>query len=318
MRIPPIQLVPPARTLFLVGISSLVASTWLITSIALAASPVIAINQDAATVNVTGQALREHLSVLMGSGGNIGVLDGPGGLLLVDAGIAVSRPKIVAALSSISTKPVRFLINTHYHWDHTDGNEWLRAAGAAIIAHKNTLAHLSTATRVEDWDYDFPASPIGARPTVLVTAAKTLSFDGQTINIGYYGPAHTDGDLSVYFVQADVLLTGDTYWNGYYPFIDRDAGGSIGGMIRAAEANIKRAGDNTIVVPEHGPVARRADLVEYRDMLVTIRDSIASLKNSGKTLAEVIAARPTSIYDDKWGGFVIDPAFFTRLVYATL
>jgi glyoxylase-like metal-dependent hydrolase (beta-lactamase superfamily II) len=121
------------------------------------------------------------------------------------------------------------------------------------------LAHLSTATRVEDWDYDFPASLIGARPTVLVTAAKTLSFDGQTINIGYYGPAHTDGDLSVYFVQADVLLTGDTYWNGYYPFIDRDAGGSIGGMIRAAEANIKRAGDNTIVVPGHGPVARRAD-----------------------------------------------------------
>jgi glyoxylase-like metal-dependent hydrolase (beta-lactamase superfamily II) len=133
-----------------VGISSLVASTWLITSIALAASPVIAINQDAATVNVTGQALREHLSVLMGSGGNIGVLDGPGGLLLVDAGIAVSRPKIVAALSSISTKPVRFLINTHYHWDHTDGNEWLHAAGAAIIAHKNTLAHLLELLECED------------------------------------------------------------------------------------------------------------------------------------------------------------------------
>jgi glyoxylase-like metal-dependent hydrolase (beta-lactamase superfamily II) len=252
----------------------------------------------------------------MGSGGNITVLTGPDGKLLVDAGIAVSRPRIQAALDGISKDPLKYLINTHWHWDHTDGNEWVHNQGATIIAQENTLKHLSTTTRVKEWSYTFKPWPAGARPTVVVKTDKTLKFDGEDIVLKGFGPGHTDGDITAYFTKADVLALGDIFWNGYYPFIDSDTGGSIDGMIHLANASLERATDKTIIVPGHGPVGDRAQLVEFRDMLVAIRENVAHLKKQGKSLDEVIAAKPTASYDAKWGGFVIDPAFFTRLVYA--
>jgi Zn-dependent hydrolases, including glyoxylases len=142
-----------------------------------------------------------------------------------------------------------------------------------------------------------------------------MRFGGERVLIQHYGPAHTSGDLFVYFSNADVLATGDTYWNGVYPFIDYVAGGSIDGMIRAADINLRRATEATLIVPGHGPVARRADLLEFRDMLVAIRANVAKLKRDGKSLEETIAARPTAAFDEKWGQFVINPAFFTSLVY---
>jgi len=134
------------------------------------------------------------------------------------------------------------------------------------------------------------------------------------VALKYYGLSHTDGDLQVYFTKADVLVTGDTFWNGVYPFIDITTGGSIDGMIRAAQANVARSTEKTIVVPGHGPVGDRATLVEYRDVLVKIRGNVAALKKHGKSLDEVIAAKPTAVFDAKWGHFVISPAFFTSLV----
>ncbi len=131
----------------------------------------------------------------------------------------------------------------------------------------------------------------------------------------YYGPCHTDGDIWAYFVESDVLATGDTWWNGYYPFIDNENGGSIDGMIRAANANIAKVNDHTAIVPGHGPIGSKKELIEYRDMLVGVRANVAALKSSGKSRSEAIAAKPTADYDSKWGGFVIDGAFFTRLVY---
>jgi len=142
-----------------------------------------------------------------------------------------------------------------------------------------------------------------------------VEFGDESVVIRHYGIAHTDGDLYVYFTKADVLVTGDIYWNGIYPFIDTVAGGSINGMIRATELNIERITDNTLIIPGHGAIARRSDLREYHDMLVAIRDKVAALKKQGKSLDEVIAARPTAAFDAKWGQFVIDPKFFTRLVY---
>jgi glyoxylase-like metal-dependent hydrolase (beta-lactamase superfamily II) len=172
--------------------------------------------------------------------------------------------------------------------------------------------------RVDDWQYTFQPPAVGGRPTLTIEQKLALDFAGDTAVANYYGPAHTDGDLSVYFTKADVLVTGDTWWNGYYPFIDVAVGGSIDGMIRAANANITRATDKTIVVPGHGPVGGRAQLIEFRDMLSGIRANVAALKKQGKSLNEVILARPTAAYDAKWGGFVIDPTFFTRLVYKSL
>jgi glyoxylase-like metal-dependent hydrolase (beta-lactamase superfamily II) len=277
--------------------------------------PVEKINAEAATASVSVTPVRGGVSVLMGSGGNVTVLTGTEGRLLVDAGIAVSRASMTEGLEKVGAGPIRYLIDTHYHWDHTDGNEWVHSLGATIIAHENTLKRVSTATRVDDWKFTFPVYPAAARPTVLTGASRTLKFDGTTLQMKYYGPAHTDSDIWVYFVEPDVLATGDTFWNGVYPFIDNENGGSIDGAIRAANMNIDRASAHTIIVPGHGPIGNRAQLIEFRDMLVAIRNNIATLKSRGMSVAAVTAARPTAAFDSRWGGFVIDPAFFTRLVY---
>jgi len=284
-------------------------------AISYAVSPVIAINDEAKTVQVKPMPVRGGLFVLEGSGGNVTVLSAPNEKLMVDAGISYSKASMKIALTSISSAPPRYLINTHYHWDHTDGNEWVHQLGATIIAQENTLKRLSVDTRVDDWEWTFPTSPAAARPTVLMTTDKTMKFHGTTIKMKYYGPCHTDSDISVYFVEPDVLATGDTFWNGYYPFIDNENGGSIDGMIRAAKANVSNVREHTIVVPGHGPIGDRADLIAFQDMLVAIRENVAHLKSEGKSRDEIIALKPTAAFDAKWGGFVLDGAFFTRIVY---
>jgi glyoxylase-like metal-dependent hydrolase (beta-lactamase superfamily II) len=278
-------------------------------------SLVVASRKAGETANITVQALRRNVSALIGSGGNIAVLPGNDGKLVIDSGFLGTRGKIAAAFSSLSPNPIKHLVNTHWHFDHTDGNEWMHSAGATITAHENTRKHLSTSTRVEDWNFTFAASPAGAIPTDVFNADKTLRLNGAIIALKYYGSSHTDGDVSAYFVEADVLHTGDTWWNGYYPFIDYSTGGSLDGMIRAAEANVARVTDKTIVIPGHGPVGGKAEMIEYRDTLATIRDRVAALKGDGKSLSEIVAAKPTAAYDAKWGRGFVNGEFFTKLVY---
>ncbi len=270
---------------------------------------------EAVKSEIVVRALRGNIHVLEGSGGNIAVFAGRDGKLLVDAGFPASRPKITAALQRISSDPIKQLVNTHWHFDHTDGNEWIHDAGATIIAHENTRRHMSKATRVEGWQHTFPAAPAGALPTIVFGDEHRLHANGSAIVLRHYGPSHTDSDISVRFVEANVLMTGDTWWNGYFPFIDYSTGGSLAGTIRAVEANIAAVAADTIVVPGHGPVAGRAELVECRDMLTTVRDRVAALKKQGRTLEETLAAKPTAEYDAKWGGFLISGAAFTGLVY---
>jgi glyoxylase-like metal-dependent hydrolase (beta-lactamase superfamily II) len=281
-------------------------------------SPVTKINQAAATAEITVESIRPGFSVLMGSGGNITVLSAKEGKLMVDAGIAVSQPRVEAALAKLGPGKVKYLINTHYHWDHTDGNKWVQASGATIIAHKNTLKHVSEPTRVADWNFTFDPLPVAARPKELVDTGKTISFAGHKVIMKNFGNGHTDSDIWVYFPDADVLVLGDIFWNGVYPFIDNTHGGGINQAIRWADHAVEQCGANTVVVPGHGPVGHRAELVEFRTMLATIRDKVAALKKQGKSLDEIIAAKPTAAFDAKYGGFVIDPALFTRLVYAGL
>jgi glyoxylase-like metal-dependent hydrolase (beta-lactamase superfamily II) len=278
-------------------------------------TPVLEINKEAANPTITVQKLRGNLSVVMGSGGNIVVLNSPNGKLLGDAGIAVSKPQIEAALASIGPAPLKYLIDTHYHWDHTDGNVWVHDAGATIIAHENTLKRLSSGTRVIEWGYFFPATPQAGLPTILVKDEKTIVFEGETILMKHYGPGHTDTDISVYFKNADVLQVGDIWWNGHYPFLDNGAGGNIDGLIHWVNECINASSAHTIIVPGHGEVSNRAGLVEFRDMLVAVRGNVASLKKSGKTLAETVAAKPTAKFDAKYGDFLINPAFFIQLIY---
>ena len=234
-----------------------------------AESPVIIIRNAAATAKINITKLRGNVSVLEGSGGNIVVLTGRDGKLLVDAGITASRPQITEALDTLSHDPVKQLINSHWHFDHTDGNEWLHSIGAEITAHENTRKHLSITTRVEDWNFTFPPAPAAALPTKLFNSEQTLHVNGATLALEYYSPAHTDSDISVHFTDDDIIHVADTLWNGHFPFIDYSTGGSIDGMIRAAEANVAKVTDKTIVIPGHGPIGNKSQLIEFRDMLVS-------------------------------------------------
>jgi glyoxylase-like metal-dependent hydrolase (beta-lactamase superfamily II) len=274
------------------------------------------IRDEAAKTPIKVHTLRGNVSILEGSGGNIAVLTGSDGKVFVDAGITASRPRILEAVSSLSRDPIRHLINTHWHFDHADGNAWLNAEGAAIIAHENTHKHLMSVLRVEDWHFSFSPSPLAAVPTEVVVSEMNLTLNRSTLHLKYYGPAHTDSDISVMFGEADILHAGDTYWNGIYPFIDYSTDGSIEGMIKATDANLAAASDRTIVIPGHGnPVSNRAELSAYRDMLVVIHDNVARLRQQGRSLEDTIAVKPTAAFDAKWGQFVITPEFFTRLVY---
>jgi glyoxylase-like metal-dependent hydrolase (beta-lactamase superfamily II) len=274
------------------------------------------IRDDAAKAPIKVHRLRGDVSILEGSGGNIAVLTGADGKVFIDAGITASRPRILEAANGLSRDPIRHLINTHWHFDHADGNQWLNAEGVAILAHENTRKHLLVAQRVEDWDFNFPSPSLAAIPTEVFSSEKTLNLNRSTLALKYYGPAHTDSDISVTILDADILHTGDTYWNGVYPFIDYSTGGNIEGMLKAAEANLAAATGRTIVIPGHGkPVSNKAELSAYRDMLFAIHENVSKLKQQGRSLDETIAAKPTAAYDAKWGQFVISPAFFTRLVY---
>ena len=269
----------------------------------------------AATTSISVHPLRRNIAVLQGSGGNIAVLTGEDGKLLVDAGFSVSQTRILAALDSISQDPIRHLINSHWHTDHTDGNQWLHSAGATITAQKNTRKHLSMMTRVAGWAWDFPARPAGALPTNTFDTGQEMHLNHTSLILEKYDPGHTDSDISVNFIEADILLVADTWWNGVYPFIDYSTGGSIDGQIRAAQRNVDSVTADTIVIPGHGPVGDRAGLIEFRDMLVAIREKVAGLKRQGMTLFEAIAAKPTAAFDAKWGQFLITPSAFTGLVY---
>ena len=306
-----------SRRRFVASAGVLTAAAWLAPDQLFAETEniVIAARKRAEATEITVRPLRGTISALIGSGGNIAVLIGSDGKLVIDSGYATSRPRITDALAKLSPDPIKHLVNTHWHFDHCDGNEWMHSDGATILAHENTKKHLATTTRVEAWDFTFPPSPAGALPGEVLSGEKRLHLNGVTVAFTYYGPSHTDGDISAYFVEADVLHCGDTWWNGHYPFIDYSTGGHIKGMINAAEANLARVTDKTIVIPGHGKIAGKTELTEYRDMLVTIHDRVGALKKEGKSLDEIIAAKPTAAYDSKWAGSFINGAVFTKLVY---
>jgi len=269
----------------------------------------------AATGKITTQHLRGNVSVLLGSGGNIAVLPGPQGKLLVDSGISTSRPQITEALAAISPDPIEHLINTHWHYDHTDGNPWIHTTGATIIAHEKTRFRLSNPQTIALFNATFLPLPADALPTLVFTDSHLLKTNGNTIHLQHYDPAHTDTDISVHFTDADILHTGDTWTNGTYPFIDYSTGGHIDGMIRAAQRNLATGTTSTVLIPGHGPVGNKTQLSESLDMLTAIREKVAELKKQGRSAEETVAAKPTAPYDAKWGNGFVKPDMFVKLVY---
>jgi len=273
------------------------------------------IRGDGSSAKVATLALRRNLSVLSGVGGNIIVLPGSDGKVLVDAGYATSQRQVAAALNAISGDPPRHLIDTHWHFDHTDGNGWLNAAGATIIAHENTRKRLSARQEIPAFHGIFPPSPAGALPTLVFSNERRLGFNGEEIVLQHYPPAHSDSDISVRFVEADVLHTGDTWFNGFYPFIDYHNGGTLDGMLSASARNLGSVDDKTMIVPGHGPVGDKRSLAEYDEMMRTVRENVAVLKKQGRSVSESVAAKPSEKFDGKWGGGWIGPNTFVELVY---
>jgi len=305
------------RSFIIGGASALALSQFALRPTPAGAANIVDSLRDAAAGSgIVTHKIRGNISVLEGSGGNIGVLAGQSEKVLVDAGITASRPRIKTALAALGDQPVMHLINTHWHFDHTDGNEWLHSEGAAITAHENTRRHLMEAQRVDDWDFTFLQSPSGAVPATTIDRDAVLKLGGSELAITVYEPAHTDSDLSVRFVDENVIHVGDIFWNGLYPFIDYSTGGSIDGTIAAAARVIATADAETIIIPGHGkPQGTLDELKHYHEMLATIRDDVARSKSAGRSVEETVALKPTEGFDDHWGRAIISPAFFTRLVY---
>ncbi len=284
-----------------------------VTAVTVVTSPLAA--QSARDVEIKTVKVADGVYMLTGRGGNIGLSVGDDGVFMIDDQFAPQTEKILAAVSKLSRKPVRFLVNTHWHGDHIGGNENMGKAGAIIIAHDNVRKRMSTDQFMAAFDRSVPASPAGALPVVTFTDAVTFHFNDEELHVFHVTNAHTDGDAIIHFREANVFHMGDTFFNGMYPFIDTGSGGSIDGMIEAADQVLARANRRTKVIPGHGPLGDRKDLRAYRDMLKTVSARIHKMVDEGKSRDEVIAARPTSELDGKWGGRFMKPGQWVGIVY---
>jgi len=262
--------------------------------------------------------LSDTVTMVKGRGGNVAVSAGEDGVFIIDDQLQPLTDQLIAALRTIDERPVRFVINTHYHGDHVGGNEKLGETGSVIIAHDNIRKRMSSDQFNHFMGDTTPAYPKGALPVVTFNDEVTLHLNGESVAVHHVPHGHTDGDSIVFFPQSNVLHMGDIFFNGLYPYIDLDGGGSVQGMIAAADAGIVLADENTRVIPGHGPLSDRAGLTEYRDFLVKARDNVQALVDQGKTLEETVAAQPTAEWDDVLGGIWITPPQFVTFIYNSL
>lgn len=274
--------------------------------------------QDFSSVQVEAIKVSGNVYMLTGAGGNIGISAGKDCVFMIDASYAPLTEKIKAAIRTFSSKPTKFVVTTHWHQDHTGGNENLSREGAIMVAHENVRKRLGSEQFVGFFNRKIPPMAESALP--IITFSQDISFhlNGDDIFIFHVAPAHTDGDAIVHFRQSGVIHTGDIYFNGLYPFIDLSAGGSVDGVIAAVKQLISLCGNNTKVIPGHGPLSDKAGLEAYLKMLVTIRDRIANEIKAGKTLDEVIASKPTRDFDPIWGKGFLKPEQFVKIVYDSL
>ena len=291
---------------------------WTFVLAALSAAPLAVAQQDYSKVVVESQKLADGVYMLTGAGGNIGASIGEDGVIIIDDQFAELTPRIQEALTKLSPKPVRFVINTHWHFDHTGGNENLGKAGSIIVAHDNVRRRMSVASFNQFFNRESPASPKDALPVVTFDKNVTFHFNGEEIFVFHFANAHTDGDSLILFRNANVLHAGDIFFNGIYPFIDADNGGSIDGMIAAAGQVLAMVKPDTKIIPGHGPLGNAAELKAFRDMLAELRDNVAKLIREGKTVEQAIAATPTIDLDSVWGDGFLKPEQVVQMVYLDL
>ena len=263
--------------------------------------------------------LRDTIFLLQGVGGNMVAQTGPDGKLLIDSSASTAAGHIEDTLKKLGPHPLKLLVNTHWHYDHTDGNAAMHDdAGAFIIAHQKTRDRLSVPQEIQFFHLKLEAAPAAALPQQTFMNKQKLYFNNDELDLGHMPAAHTDTDIYIHFVNGNVIHTGDIFFNGFYPFIDAGTGGRIRGMIHGAATCLALADDKTKIIPGHGPLGNKTALQKYHDMMATVADRVEKLKSSGQTLDQVTAAKPTADLDADWGKGKFTPDQFVGLVYNTL
>jgi cyclase len=281
-------------------------------------APVAPPPPDFSKVEIKTTDLGDNVYMLEGQGGNITVAVAKDAIIMVDGEFAPLHDKIKAAIAVVSNLPIKYLINTHFHGDHTGGNEPFAKDGVAIVAEANVKKRLEAGTTNGLTGAQTPPVAPDALPSKTYTGAFKIRLPGRVADLKHIANAHTDGDTYVWFKTANVLSTGDTFTNGRYPNIDFANGGNIKGMIAATDAYVKLTNAKTRIVPGHGPIADKAALIEYRTMLVTARDRMAKLVKDGKSEDDVVAAKPFADLDAKWAPTELASKNFIRVVYHSL
>ncbi|MDX1595291.1 MAG: MBL fold metallo-hydrolase [Gammaproteobacteria bacterium] len=277
----------------------------------LAASPIAAQQE----VRINTIPVADGIHMLVGQGGNIGLFTGPDATFLIDDQYAPLTAKILDAVKAAGGNMPEFLLNTHYHGDHTGGNENLGEAGTLILSHDNVRERLAAGSYLAAFEMKTPPQTGAALPVVTFDDGMTLHVNGETVRIEHVPHAHTDGDSFVHFVEANVIHAGDIFFNGFYPFVDVAHGGSLRGVIGGVDRLLALADDDTKIIPGHGALATQDDLIAYRAMLATALERLQSLKNAGKSVDEAIAAEPLADLEAEWGdGFMPGDAWI-RTVY---
>jgi cyclase len=285
---------------------------------AAASDPVAAMRAQFGGMPIQAQPLTDSITLLSGPGGNVVVLNGADGKLMGDTFVQPAWPHLKDALDTIGKAPVKTAIDTHWHFDHSDNNAALRAAGATLVAHVNTKKRMSEMHTLAVLNLTFAPSPAEALPQQTFAQNHKITMNGETVSLVHIPPAHTDSDIYLHFEKGNVLQTGDVFFNGIYPYIDTGTGGSVSGMIAAATKLLAVADNNTKVVPGHGPLGNKADVMKFREMLTTVRERLQKLKTAGKSVQEAVAAKPLDDIDPAWGKAFFNNDAFIQIAYPAL